>query len=443
MTAADNQPQPNARDPDAEGVGLTDFYAYMPMHNYIFVPARQPWPAQSVNARVGPIRERIDKDGKPKYIAANTWLDRNRPVEQMTWAPGLPLLINNRLVVEGGWFPRDGVNCFNLYKPPPPARGNPENAERWLDHVREIYPEDADTIINWLAHRVQRPDEKVNHALVLGGNQGIGKDTLLEPVKRAIGTWNWADISPRDVMGNNNGFARSVIIRVNEARDLGDLSRYDFYDHLKLYCASPPDVLRVNEKYLREYYVINCCGVIITTNHKTDGMYLPADDRRHYVAWSSLTKEDFEPAYWDQIWRWYDDGGAKDVAAFLATLDISPFNAKAPPPKTPSFWDIVNANRAPEDAEIADILDLLSNPDALTLAHLVGKASTDFADWLQDHKNRRVIPHRLEACGYVPVRNDGAKDQLWKIGKRRQAVYAKATLSLHDQIVAAQHLAGQ
>jgi hypothetical protein len=55
---------------------------------------------------------------------------------------------------------------------------------------------------------------------------------------------------------------------------------------MKIYTASPPDVLRVNEKFLREHYVLNCTGVIITTNHRLDGMYLPADDRRHYVAWS-------------------------------------------------------------------------------------------------------------------------------------------------------------
>ena len=36
----------------------------------------------------------------------------------------------------------------------------------------------------------------------------------------------------------------------------------------------------------KEYNVLNLSGVIITTNHKTDGIYLPADDRRHFVAWS-------------------------------------------------------------------------------------------------------------------------------------------------------------
>ena len=80
---------------------------------------------------------------------------------------------------------------------------------------------------------------------------------------------------------------------MSEARDLGDVNRFQFYDHMKAYTAAPPDVLRVDEKNLREHSVLNCCGVIITTNHKADGIYLPADDRRHYVAWSDLTKDDF------------------------------------------------------------------------------------------------------------------------------------------------------
>jgi hypothetical protein len=64
-------------------------------------------------------------------------------------------------------------------------------AGRWLDHVHKVYPEEAEHIIQWLAHRVQRPQEKINHALVLIGHQGIGKDTLLEPVKTAVGPWNF------------------------------------------------------------------------------------------------------------------------------------------------------------------------------------------------------------------------------------------------------------
>ena len=75
-----------------------------------------------------------------------------------------------------------------------------------------------------------------------------------------------------------------MILRVNEAKDLGEVDRFEFYNHVKDYIASPPDVLRVDEKHYREHAIMNCCGVIIGTNYKTTGIYLPSDDRRHFVA---------------------------------------------------------------------------------------------------------------------------------------------------------------
>src|SRR5262245_44475359 len=402
----------------------------MPMHNYIYTPARDHWPAGSVNARIPPIVIGFDDEGNPIELTAAQWLDRNKPVEQMTWAPGEPMLIRHRLISEGGWIERKNVSVFNLYRPPIIVPGNAAEAERWLDHVYRVYPDDAEHIIKWLAQRRQRPHEKINHALVFGGEQGIGKDTLLEPAKRAVGPWNFSEVSPQQVLGRFNGFLKSVICRINEARDLGESDRFKFYDHMKAYTAAPPDVLRVDEKNLREHNVLNCCGVVISTNYKADGIYLPADDRRHYVAWSDLTKDDFSPDYWTSIWGWYDSGGDRHVAAYLAELDISKFNPKAPPPKTAAFWDIVGANRAPEQGELADALDELDNPKATTLAKIAAEASTDLADWLHDRKNRRVIPHRLERCGYVPVQNDAAKDGLWKLHGSRQVIYARADLSL-------------
>jgi Bifunctional DNA primase/polymerase, N-terminal len=56
------------------GVARDDFYAFMPKHTYIFAPTGDMWPASSINGRLGPGR--------------HLWLDRNKAVEQMTWAPG-------------------------------------------------------------------------------------------------------------------------------------------------------------------------------------------------------------------------------------------------------------------------------------------------------------------------------------------------------------------
>jgi hypothetical protein len=57
------------------GVSLSDFYAYMPTHTYIFAPACEMWPKDSVNARIPPISV---GEGPPRK--ASIWLDQNRPV---------------------------------------------------------------------------------------------------------------------------------------------------------------------------------------------------------------------------------------------------------------------------------------------------------------------------------------------------------------------------
>jgi Family of unknown function (DUF5906) len=382
----------------------------------------------------------LDKNRKPMRLPAHTWLDKHRPVQQMTWAPGSPVLIRDKLVADGGWIDRPGATCLNLYRPPTTKLGNAAEAKRWVDLVKRVYPEEYKHIIEYFAQRVQQPGVKTNHSLVLGGMPGIGKDTILEPVKQAVGPWNFSEVAPGDLFKPFNGYVKSVILRISEARDLGDVNRYSFYEHTKTLMAAPPDVLRCNEKFLREHSVFNVTGLIITTNHKTDGIYLPEDDRRHFVAWSNATKESFPDLFWRELWRWYEDCGLEHVAAYLNAYDLTGFDPKAPPAKTKAFWDIVDANRAPEEGEMADALDKLDNPPATTLAEIAkAAATTGFEDWLTDRKNRRAIPHRLERCGYVAV-GSATKDHLWVVDNKRQVIYARADLALADQIKAAEAL---
>ena len=114
-------------------------------------------------------------------IEAHLWLDGIRAVEQITWAPGLPMTIRDKYVLDGGWVERPNASCFNFYRPPVVISGDASNVDPWLDHLLYIYPDDPDHIIRWLSRRVQRPEEKINHALMLGGSQGIGKILSLSP----------------------------------------------------------------------------------------------------------------------------------------------------------------------------------------------------------------------------------------------------------------------
>lgn len=422
------------------GAKLEDFYAYMPTHSYLYIPTRELWPASSVNARVP---WPVGRD--QKCVAPAKWLDENRPIEQMAWHPAEPTLIRNRVLQVSGWAEHAGASVFNRYRAPAPIAGDACEAGRWVEHVHKVYPDEAAHIIAWLAHRVQRPGDKVNHALVLGGEQGVGKDTILEPVKCGVGPWNWQDISPSQMLGRFNGWTMAVITRINEARDLGEVDRFSFYDHSKVYMAAPPDVIRVDEKHLREHYVANVMGVIITTNHKSDGIYLPADDRRHFVAWSPRSKDHFPDGYWADIYGWFERGGTGHVCAYLRELDLATFDAKAPPPKTAAFWSVVAASEAPESGELRDVLDSMNNPRAITL-QAVAAAAEDLMlfglrDELRDRKGRRSVSFKFERVGYVPVRNpDSPSDGLFTGGGRRQVVYAAKALSLAEQVRAAKAL---
>jgi hypothetical protein len=390
------------------------------------------WPNASIDDRIDkqplldasgqPIR---NANGKVVMIPASVWLAKHRSVEALTWDPGKPELIHDYVVVEGGYIYKPGATSYNFYRPPPEIKlGDPAQAVRWVQHWHKIYPTDADHIIAWLAHRVQFPGIKINHALMLGGAPKIGKDTLLEAVVRTLGTWNFKNIKLNHLVGKNNEFLKAVIVRLSEARDVGERGTNDLYrlnDHVKDMLATPPDTLRINEKYINEYYILNRAGMIITSNYR-DALRLPADDRRHYVAFSEYSSEEFATEYWDAFWNWYDnENGFAHVAALLYQYDLSNFNPKAEPRKTEAFDYMVAASRGVAYGELADAIDKLGNPPALTINELMAAAPT--LEWLRDLDARKSIPHRFAECQYVAVSNPYAKDKLWRINGQRQAIY--------------------
>jgi hypothetical protein len=358
----------------------------------------------------------------------------------MTWHPDFPEIIENRLPFEGGWTEHAGAKTFNLYRAPSVIDGDARAATRWRDHLYAIYPTDALHIECWFAHRIQRPGQKINHAQVLGGSQGIGKDSICEPVKRGIGPWNWKEISPAAMFGRFNGWVKAVVVRVSEVRDLGDVDRFKFYDHSKAYIAAPPDVIQCDEKNLREHPVFNVAGYIFTTNHK-NGLFLPPDDRRHYVAWSEAEQTDFNADYWAEFWHWLENGGAGAVVAYLRELSLADFDPKAPPPKTDAWWFIVQNNEDGDGLELCNLLGQMGSPKAVTIAQIAERADADLKLLLIDRKNRRRIPHLMEAAGYVPVRNAAAKEGRWKMNGKDVVIYAPRVLDRREQFAEARKLA--
>jgi hypothetical protein len=329
----------------AHNLQFYHFRAVPAQRGFWCLPTGTLWNAADIDRAFGNQRVGKDDKGKEIYIPTSKWLTQHARIDQLTWAPGELVFLFDKMVAEGGLIERKGLTALNLYRGARCAAGYAHAVQPWLDHVHKLYPNEASHIITWFAQRVQQPGVKINHVLVLGGAMRIGKDTILVPVRYAIGPWNCAEISASELLGKFNPFLKKVLVRVNEVRDLGEVNRFTFYDHSKALFASPPEVLRVNEKHIREYDIVNCVGFILTTNYQTGGIYLPPEDRRHYVAWSECKLEDFADDYFPKLYNWFEEEGNRNVAAYLRELDISAFDPKAPPKQTEAFWTMANHYR--------------------------------------------------------------------------------------------------
>lgn len=418
--------------PEKAGLKPDYFYFIAPQGKCIYLPTRELWPVKS-----------IDGAFKTSLPGASDWFAENRLAEQMIWAPGELQIIGDRLMASGSWQDMPGATVINTYLPGPfLAGGRPDEASPWVDLVRRIYPAEAEHLFDCFAQRVQRPQDKINHAIILGGQQGIGKDSILEPVKEAVGHWNWADISPSHAMGRFNGFLKSIVLRISEARDLGDHDRFAFYDRAKTWMAAPPDVHTIDEKNLREYPAQNVTFVIITTNRQ-DALHLEPDDRRHFVAWSDLSKEDFTAEYWTGYYRWLtEEGGKFHVAAFLKQRSLAGFDAKAPPPKTPAFWSILQAGQSPETLELSDVLENMGWPDVICIQAISASAGDKSLGWFKGGSNAKRAGTRLGDCGYHAVQNPDVKDGRWRFedGLKRM-VYVRGTTNITARVVLASNYA--
>ena len=426
-------------------IEFEDFYALAPANRCIYRPTRDIWNNEAVDNRLPPM-PLLDANGNPvlnskgKVVMAKATerLAKERSIESLTWDPGKPEFIPGYVVVDGGYIEKPGTTTYNFYRPPPDIKlGDPTQAARWVEHWKLLYPQEANHIISWLACRVQRPGEKINHALFLGGAPKIGKDTLLEAVVFTVGEWNFQNIKLNHLVSRNNGFLKSLIVRLSEARDVGEQGAADLYrlnDHVKDMLATPPNTLLINQKYINEYYILNRTGVIVTSNYR-DALKLPSDDRRHFVAFSERRGEEFPAKFWNEFWAWYATGGFAHVAALLHRYDISGFDPKAEPPKTAAFNYMVTASRGTAYGELADTIDKLGNPTALTLDMLMAVAPG--LEWLRDMGKRNIVPHRLSECQYIAVNNPNAKDGFWKAKGRRYVIYVRLDLPPEQRVDAA------
>ena len=122
-------------------------------------------------------------------------------------------------------------------------------------------------VLNFPAHLVQHPGVRINHALFLGSKvQGIGKDSIAQPVVVILGHHNCA-ITQLDLENDFNDWIleRSLV----QAQELKAFESKRLANQLKPYLTSPPNYLRLNRKNVAQFDVPNICNWLLTTNSES------------------------------------------------------------------------------------------------------------------------------------------------------------------------------
>lgn len=404
----------------------TQFVYIAPEGKFLFERTNEFWPTESVNVSVAPV------DDGGELIKPTAWIRRYRRAQVRIFDPDFPTGLISLPPHSAVQYGAVGVNmtAYNVFRPGIPSdKGDPYAAEPFIAHVRRLLPEpgDSDQILNFMAHRVQRPGEKIRFALVLAGEQGVGKDTVIEMCKPAIGVHNCSNITPMALASDFNEFVCSLLLTIDEASDAKNLGKLMFAERVKTLIAGAPDYVTINPKYERKYNARNVAGVVITTNHlDSGGLYVASDDRRYDILRAATAAEMGIPTleakreYFDALWCWYNAGGKWHVASYLAQRDISNFDPSRNRP-TAAATEAARAVSMEIDSWALDALAALGNPRVVTAAQVI-TAAEQHGTFRREELVRRVRPSMLR-CGYKWVRNPGDKSGAWNVGTARHVLY--------------------
>jgi Family of unknown function (DUF5906) len=235
--------------------------------------------------------------------------------ERVEFLPGAPEITHDN----------DGCRVLNLWKPPPwSERGHTEEPKVFLEHLAYVLDHDTpaiEHILNFLAHLVQRPHERIGHALLITSEaKGIGKSTLGTVVRRLVGDQNSRVAQTKDLKSSFDGWLiGKLVVQIDEVYEARN---WDLANKLKPLITEP--TVSANIKYGPQIEIENYARFLMFSNHNAP-LNIEEGDRRYFVFNSKAQAR--EDAYYDRLYGYIETPEAMNaIYGFLRKRDLSGFN---------------------------------------------------------------------------------------------------------------------
>ena len=289
-----------------------------------------------------------------RRVEASICYDENRQAMNARVLQGITYAAGDSVLVS-----KDGLVYGNRWRDArPDVSGTcPGDVTPWLDHVALLVPDEVERrhVLDVMAFKVQNPRVKINHAVLHGGDEGCGKDTMWAPFIWAV---CGPDLQNRGLIDNDGLSSRwgyqleSEILLLNELKEPEATARRALANRLKPLIAAPPETIPVERKGLHPYNMINRMFVLAFTNDPVP-ISLPSQDRRWFCLWSRAPRMSIKDA--DALWNWYRRGGYELIARWLHDRDVSAFAPSAAPPLTEFKTNLVESSMSMAESYIVDM----------------------------------------------------------------------------------------
>jgi hypothetical protein len=345
---------------------------------------------------------------EPQYAGEIRYDEALIIAERIEFLPGQPEVTHDV----------DDCRVLNLWRPPEwkedDSAGEPT---LFLQHLTYLLDNDQtaiDHVLNFIAHLVQHPQERVGHALLITSEaKGIGKSTLGAIVRRLVGERNSRVVQTKDLKSSFDGWlVGKLVVQVDEVYEAGN---WDLANKLKPLITEP--TVSANIKYGPQIEVENF-GRFLMFSNNTSPLNIEEGDGRYFVFNSKAQPRDDH--YYDALHRYVETpSGMNEIYTYLKRRDLSHFNPHKRPPMTAAKQQVITDSQHPLRTYIAE---------AVASGHFEKTLGPEFTwDALQRQlgqdgygvqaKNMKEVGMALELAGVTHTRRTN------KETKKKQRVY--------------------
>ena len=243
----------------------------------------------------------------------------------------------------------DGLKVLNIFPAnipfPDPELPNPKP---FLDHLLWILNDNqdyVDHVLKWMTNVLYRPEKRMNHGILLSGEQGTGKSTITKTLAKLLVPAATDIVDAVTFTGNfHDHLVGKRFLEVNEVELFGSDKQFN---RIKTYFTE--DRFRINPKNMTSWTINNFCNYFFISNY-ADALPVPQGDRRIFYVHSRVPFDharalppndpDHDRKYWNELQDDFLDLNGEALGAFaiakylkeeiLPTLPEN-FNTTPPP----------------------------------------------------------------------------------------------------------------